>query len=194
MIYSVADFVRQTMMGYNETDAFKDLPFSVIGDATDAFNKWKDSYKHEMTEMAENKFMLDYLEKMARNAPGVGYSIMLDEPRQDTRVRPWKFTSVPGYRKLSKKVLEDIIQVIGHDRDGKTYLFGEVRGHFKNAMKIARQAYADGFKGHIEGRHVFRVPEGIEDGCFEGDYCPSKWANEGVWICFGMAYKTKVDK
>ena len=72
MLYTVGEFTRKTVSGYNEGEAFSKLPFMVVGSATQAFNKWKENYKHPMNEMAENQFMLDYLAKMSKNAPGIG--------------------------------------------------------------------------------------------------------------------------
>lgn len=194
MLYTVGEFTRKTVSGYNEGEAFSKLPFMVVGSATQAFNKWKENYEHPMNEMAENQFMLDYLAKMSKNAPGVGYSILIDKPHQDTRVRPWKFTSIPGYKRLTRRKLEDVIQVIGYDKEGHTFLLGELKGHYKDAMKVARQAFVDGFKGHIEGRHIYRVPQDCVELCFAADYAPSKFANEGIWICFGIVNKPIVEK
>ena len=76
--------------------------FHYSGDATQAFNNWKQKQNGGVTERSIKEFMLDYLATKTKNCPGSGFLITLDSAVKDTRERPYLIEDVKneGRRKL----------------------------------------------------------------------------------------------
>lgn len=187
---SIANFSRVTVRGFTQAEALDKAPYQILGNATAAFNHWKAQQTQAITQMMENQFMLEYLERKTKYAPGLGFFISIEDPSGYRCKNPWILHDVIGYKsKIARKELIDVIEVIGIDKNGNRILFGESTSRREPAMEIARQAYRDGFTGTIEARHVYHLPPDKQAVSFVGEYNPGRTAVEGVWICFGIENK-----
>ncbi len=123
-----------------------------------------------------NEFMEQQLEKKTKFNPGLGLYIILENGYRNKSLRPYKFKNKKniGHQKYNKRYL-----LIGDDKK----IIREIVSSRKfDAVKAAREEYAEGYKGNIEIVAV-KTPEDNVVGKFE--YTPSKGTNEGRYLLFG---------
>ena len=65
------NFKRMEVTGATKAEALEKAPFFVQGDATQAYRNWKKTMTNGITDSDKKQFMLDYLAKKSKNAPGV---------------------------------------------------------------------------------------------------------------------------
>lgn len=171
-------FKKVELSGMSKDEALSKAPFFIQGDATPAFRRWKETYEGPINEAAIRQFMLNYLEKKSKNAPGTGFVITLDPAVADTRERPYKINDrvSHGRRRYAKTY-----QLF--DKEGK--LLGEMRGTQAKAKDLAKQLIMDGFHGKGVCTYTQQVVEG-EPVAFEFEYVPSKGTKPGTWLVFGI--------
>lgn len=149
------------------------------GDATQAYNNWKEKQGGAVTERDVKEFMLNYLEKKTKCAPG-GYLICIDPAVKDTRERPYRIENVKGEGKRKYKTTYVAID----KESGKT--FGKWDTNKADALNAIKEMYKNGsYKGNFKLDKVKEVVEG-QATVAEGWYTPSKNAKKGTWIAFGI--------
>lgn len=149
------------------------------GDATQAYNNWKEKQGGAVTERDVKEFMLNYLEKKTKCAPG-GYLICIDPAVKDTRERPYKVENVKGEGKRKYKTT-----YVGIDNEtGKT--IGKWDTNKADALNAIKEMYKSGaYKG---SGHLDKVKEVVEGQATVAtfEYTPSKNTKKGTWLAFGI--------
>ena len=164
----------------NRDEAKAKLPFSIMKDATVAFNNWKNSQEGEITEAMKKSWMIDYIAKNSKNAPGVGFMITLDPAVIDTRERPYTVVDVKNTQ--GKRTFSRVIQLV----DSETHkILGLIEGTKGEALKYGKKLIKEGYKGEIDAYITHQVTEG-EKLAFKLKYTPSKGAHDGTWLAFGI--------
>lgn len=161
-------------------EAATKLPFSIMKDATMAFNNWKKKQEGAITEYMKKAWMIEYLETHSKNAPGVGFTITLEPAVADTREHPYSIIDVKNTQ--GRRTFSRVFQLV----DAETHkILALVEGTKLEASKVAKKLIEDGFKGEIEAYITHHVTEG-EKLAFKARYTPSKNAHDGTWIAFGI--------
>lgn len=196
------------VLGATKEEALAKAPFFIQGDATQAYRNWEKTMVNGITEADIKQFMIDYLAKKSKNAPGIGYSITKVAAVADTRERPYKITPIKneeGPRKTGKvfqlidaetnKVLaETTVKMVPQtDKEGTELKDkdGNVRMKVSSqtlaeAKELARKLIVEGgFKGKGYCRLTKQVVEG-QDRVFDFEYTPSKSSRVGTYIVFGV--------
>lgn len=164
----------------SKEEAAAQLPFSIMKDATMAFNNWKKKQEGAITELMKKSWMIDYIEANSKNAPGVGFTITLEPAVADTREHPYSYADVKNTQ--GRRVFTRVFQLV----DSETHkILGLVEGTKAEAAKVAKKIIEDGHKGEIEAYITHHVTEG-EKLAFKVKYTPSKNAHNGTWIAFGI--------
>lgn len=175
------NFKVMEVVGATKEEALKNLPFDIMGDATQAYKVWKKSQVNGITESDKKQFMLNYLAKKSKNVAGVGFVITQESAVLDTRERPYRITDVKneaGARKY-KRTYQLIDKATGA-------VLVETDGTKAKAKEIAKALYTDkGFKGNIKCVITKQVIDGVPV-AFEASYAPSKNAHAGSWVVFGI--------
>lgn len=166
--------------GPSRQEATANLPFSIMKDATMAFNNWKKAQEGAITEAMKKAWMIEYIAKNSKNTPGVGFTITLDAPVADTREHPYSVTDVKNTQ--GKRTFSRVIQLVDSETNK---ILGLVEGTKMEALKVSKKLIDEGFKGEIEGYITHHVTEG-EKLAFKVKYTPSKGAHDGTWLAFGL--------
>lgn len=201
-------FRKVEVTGKTKEEALAKAPFGIMGNATEAFKKWKKTMTNGITESDVRQFMLDYLKKKSKNLPGTGFYIVQESAVADTRERPYVITDVKnedGPRK-TRRVMELVDEATGKiiaetpvtlvdkkDKDGNLVLDKDGnpvkvwRSSTKaQAKELCRDQYINkGYTGNGYCRIVEHVVEG-QDIAFTFKYAPSKNARIGSYVCFGI--------
>ena len=166
--------------GVNKEEAMAKAPFSIMGDATQAYKAWKAKQVNGITAAAEKQFMLDYLANKSKNVPGVGFAITVDSAVADTRERPYTIADVKNEQ--GKRSYVTVYQLID---DATGAILGEVEGTKQKAKEVSKELITNGFHGSLTCRYTKQVKEG-EAVAFTATYTPSKGAHAGSWKVFGI--------
>jgi hypothetical protein len=175
-------FRKMEIVGTSKEQAINDanLGFIINGDATQAYKLWLNKRSGAITDKDLKQFMLDYLEKKVKCAPGIGFSITLDSAVADTRSNPWTIVDVKnekGKRKFKKvyRLIDDATnEILGVNDETKAA-----------AKELAKEIIANGFHGKLTCKIGKDVCEDSEPIAFTAEYTPSKSAKSGRWIVFG---------
>jgi hypothetical protein len=155
--------------------------FHYNGDATQAFHNWKKRGTKGITDRDIKEFMLDYLSKKSKNAPGCGYLITLDSAVKDTRNRPYKINNVKneeGARKFKT------IYIAIDKETGAT--IGKWDTNKADALNAIKEMYKNGlYKGNFDLNKIKEVVSG-QAKVAEGWYTPSKNTKNGTYLAFGI--------
>ena len=176
----MVNLIHMEVAGATKEEAAKQVPFKVMGDATQSFRRWKMEQRQGVTKAAKKQFMADYLEKRSRNIPGVGFSITIIPSVLDKRNNPWKIVEEKkgGDRKYNK-----VFQFIDIDTG---CIIAEYHGGTKaDAKEYAKKIIDDGFKGRMKCIYTKQVTEG-NPVAFTAEYKPSRGSRNGVWEFFGI--------
>lgn len=177
----IMNFKRLEVLGTTKEEALAKAPYFIQGDATQAFRNWKKTMVNGVTDSDIKQFMLDYLTKKSKNAPGVGFSITKEAAVADTRERPYKIEDIKNeqgsrkyktvYRWIDKATGEIVVEVDTTKADAK------------NAIK---QMYTEkGYKGNANLEMVKKCIEG-QAIVATAEYTPSKSAKVGTYLVFGI--------
>ena len=174
-------FTRVELTGTTKKEALDKAPFSIMGDATQAYKLWlKKQNTEKLTDNDVKEFMLEYLNKKSKLVPGVGYYITRVSAVDNTRERPYK--------------IEDVKNELGRRKYKTVYRWtdnatGEIVAEeaTKAAAKAAiKNLYTKkGYKGNATLALVKIVKEGQEIAA-KATYTPSKSSCLGEYIAFGV--------
>lgn len=204
----ILNFKVMEVTGATKDEAIAKAPFSVMGDATQAFKLWKKKQAHGITEADKKQFMLDYLSKKSKNVAGVGFVITQEAAVADTRERPYRIedvknesgsrTYVTVYQIIDKATGAVIVEtpvkhVQDKDKNGNL-LFnedGSPKMVWKSGTKAQAKEYAkalyteNDFRGDLICKYTKQVVEG-EATAFTVTYTPSKNSKVGTYTVFGI--------
>lgn len=168
--------------GMSREEAIEKAPFTVLKDATQAWKNFKKKAVGSVSQKDQRQFMLDYIAKNSKNAPGVGYSITLESAVADTRERPYKFENIKNEKGARK--YKTIYQL----KDAKTgEVIAETEGTKQAAKELAKSLYTENkYRGDLVCTYTKQVVEG-EPTAFKVTYTPSKSSKVGSYLAFGIA-------
>lgn len=190
----MTNFRKVEIKAYSKDEAISKAPFAILKDATQS---WKNAGKPVMNGMID--FMLDYLKKNTKNAPGVGCIITVKPGVADSRERPYKINDI-----INEVVTGTVTK---KDEDGNeievpttkrkfvtTYVIVDDETNeildksYENKTEARRrlaELYVDGYKGKATCFYTKEVIEG-EPRAFTGEYCPSINTELGCYLAFGF--------
>lgn len=167
--------------GATKNEALDKAPFSILGDATQAYKLWAAKQTNGITEASEKEFYLDYLTKKSKNVDGVGFAITIDSAKADTRERPYTMNDVKNEKGARKY---KTIYVLTDKATGTK--IAETNETKAKAKEIAKKLYTDkGYKGDLVCTYTKQVVEG-QPVAFTMEYTPSKSAKIGRYKVFGF--------
>ncbi len=176
----ILNFKVMEVTGATKEEAIAKAPFSVMGDATQAFKLWKKKQVRGITEADKKQFMLDYLSKKSKNVAGVGFVITQEAAVADTRERPYKIEdkkNEQGARKFKK-----VYRWIDTETDQTVV---ETNTTKADAKKALANAYTKGYKGDAKLVVLHKCVEGQEVVAV-AHYTPSKGSRVGTYTVFGI--------
>lgn len=177
----ILNFKSLEVTGATKEEALAKAPFTIMGDATQAFKLWKKQQTKAITEADKKQFMLDYLSKKSKTVEGVGFSITIEAAVPDSRQRPYTITDTKN-KKGARKYKTTYLLV---DKDTNEVLAQTDETKAK-AKEIARSLYTEkGYKGTIVCTYTKQVVDG-EPVAFEVAYTPSTSAKIGTYLVFGV--------
>lgn len=185
MSVQVLNFKKVEIVAESKEAAIEQMEstlFHCNGDATQAFNNWKEKRGTKgVTDRDIKEFMLDYLSKKTKNAPGCGFMITLNAAVKDTRERPYKIEDVKNEE--GKRQFKTIYKWID---DATSVVVCSVDTNKNDAKNALKEAYKSGaYKGNatltktkdiVEGQAVLAVAK----------YAPSKNTKNGTYLVFGI--------
>lgn len=176
----VFNFKRMEVTGSTKEEALAKAPFSVMGDATQAYKLWAKKQVNGITDADKKQFMLDYLAKKSKNVEGVGFAITITPAVADKRVRPYtikNFKNESGTRKY-----HHVFQLIDKATNN---VIAEVPATMAKAKEIGKELYINkGYKGNLKVRHIHVTDS--EPIAFEMTYTPSQNTQVGTYVVFGI--------
>lgn len=180
---NVMNFKRTEVFGMTKEEAFAKAPYSIWGDATQAYKNWEAKQPNGVSDADKVQFMLDYLAKKSKNAAGIGFSITLTPAVADTRERPYTFIDRKNEKGARK--YKTTYQLI--DKASNT-IIAETNETKARAKEIGKKLYTDkGYKGHVVCKYTKQATEeGGDPIAFEMEYTPSINARMGKFLVFGI--------
>ena len=176
----VVNFKRMEVTGVSKEEAFAQAPFAIMGDATQAYNRWLKENPNA-SDGDVKQFMIDYLTKKSKNVAGIGYAIVRKSAIADTRERPSKIEDVKNEKGARK--YQTIYQIIDKKTDA---VLATAEGTKTKAKEVTKKLYTDkGFKGTIVCKYTKQVVDG-EPVAFTAKYEPSKNSRPGEYTVFGI--------
>lgn len=183
-------FKRIEVLGATKEEALEKAPFNTImKNATQAYNNWKEKMVNGITDTDIKQFMFNYIEKESKCAPGVGFYIVEESAVKDTRKRPYTKNDIKNDKGARK--WQTIIQIYENLGTAENPILGELlienAGNKKSeASNKAKELYADKtFRKNIVARYTKQVTKG-EPIAFSMDYTPSKSSQMGRYLVFGI--------
>lgn len=177
----IINFEKMEVCGATRKEAMDKAPFSIMGDATQAYKIWLKKQVNGVTDADKTKFMLDYLAKKSKNVSGVGFSITLESAVADTRERPYSINDVKNEKGARK--YKTTYQLIDAATGSVLDSTDETKA---KAKEIAKELYTKrGFKGNIICTYTKQVVDG-EPIAFKATYTPSKSSRTGTYLVFGI--------
>jgi hypothetical protein len=174
----ILNFSKSVVTGVNKAEAIAKAPFEVVGDATQAYLKWKGSVEDES---GLKDFLVEYLAKKTKNEEGKGFIITLTPAITNTRKSPYSIKDIKNDKGIRK--YKTTYQLI----DTTTgVVVAETAENKNTALQLGRKLYKEtGFTHNIKCVLVKKVIEG-SDTLFEMVYNPSKGTQAGEYIVFGI--------
>ena len=174
----VLNFSKSVVTGVNKAEAIAKAPFEVVGDATQAYLKWKSSVENED---GLKDFLVEYLTKKTKNEEGKGFIITLTPAVQNTRKSPYSINDIKNDKGVRKyKTTYQLVDTTTN------VVIAETAESKNKALQLGRKLYKEtGLTHDIKCILVKKVIEG-SDTLFEMVYNPSKGTQEGEYIVFGI--------
>lgn len=179
----IMNFKRLEVLGTTKEEALAKAPFFVQGDATQAYRNWKKTMVNGVTDADMKQFMLDYLSKKSKNAPGIGFSITKEAAVADTRERPYTIKDIKNeqgarkyktfYRWFDKETGKLVVETDTTKADAK------------NALKSCYTDEKNPYRGNARLVMEKKCVEG-QDVVAEAIYTPSKSSRVGTYVVFGI--------
>lgn len=176
----VMNFKVEEVSGFDKKEALDNSSFTTLyRDATQSYKKYVASEKN-VTDAKRKEWMIQFVEKEAKNAPGLGFVIVLEKGEKDTRNRPYHFEKVKRDGARKWKTFFKI-------RDAKTKEeYKKIEGNQKVAFDAAKKMLATGeVKSNLEIILQKDVIEG-EAKVANVLYTPSKNCKVGRYLFFGI--------
>lgn len=179
----IMNFKRIEVCGMTKEEAFAKAPYSIVGDATQAYKNWEEKQVNGVSDADKVQFMLDYLARKSKNVAGVGFSITLLPAIADTRERPYTFIDKKNENGARK--YKTTYQLIDKDSNA---IIAETNETKARAKELGKKLYMDkGYKGHLICKYTKQVvKDGGEPIAFEMEYTPSINSQMGKYLVFGI--------
>lgn len=183
---TILNFKKVEVSGATKDEALAKAPFNTImKNATQAYKNWVEKQTEGITEAAKKDWMLSYIEKESKNAPGVGFYIVDRAAVVDTRERPYKYENIK--REGTTKNLTTYVFV--DDATGvevyKKTSTPEKRATKAEAIQEMKEFIAGGgFKG--TATLYSRKEEAVPTPLGKITYTPSKASHMGTYTVFGI--------
>ena len=171
------NFKKLEVTGSTKELALANAPFKIVGDATQAYKNFiKDNIP---TDASLKEFMIGYLTKKYKGAPGLGCSITIEGASKNTKKRCYKITPVKNDKGTRKYQSTFIV----FDKDKKD--LGQIVGTMAKAKEYVKELYRNGLTGKVSVKKIKTVKDG-EEMVFTAEYAPSVNAKEGKYLVFGI--------
>ena len=177
----IMNFKRMEVSGATKEEALAQAPFSIMGDATQAYKNWRKAQVNGVTDTDKKQFMLDYLSKKSKNCAGVGFSITLESAVADTRERPYRIDDVKNEKGTRK--YKTVYQIIDRATGAVLAETSETKAKAKDVVKALYTE--DGYKKNTVTVYTKQVLDG-EPIAFTSEYTPSKSSKVGTYLVFGI--------
>ncbi len=185
----IMNFKRLEVSGVTKEEALAKAPFFIQGDATQAYRNARKAHIGAWTDADMKQFMLNYLGKKSKNAPGSGYYITVESAVADSRQRPYTCNDVKNEKGARKwKTIFQVYENLGtENKPVRGELLIENAGETKSEAKAAAKALYTDMKlnKNVVCYYTKQVVEG-EAVAFTMDYTPSSGSHPGVYIVFGV--------
>lgn len=173
-------FKMMEVTGFTKEEAFAKAPFTIMGNATTAFQRWKEE-QPVLTRTRLKLFLIDYLEQKTKNTCGLGFSITLEPNLYVPRKYPYEFINHKS-KKLRRKY-KHFYELVDANTDKILFCTDEGK---KEVLKYAKRMFTDdGYKGNLYCRSVMLLVN-KDPIAFELNYAPSERAKEGTFLVFGI--------
>lgn len=176
----ILNFKKVEVSGATKEEALEKSPFTMMGNATQAFENFKKNHPKGITETDVQEWMLAQLKEKTKMLPGAGLYIVRDAAVKNTRKRSYEYKNLKnteGSRKFEKR---------SRWYDSVT---GEVVAEAAATKKAAKtaidKAYADGYTGNAILKVEAVCVKG-QDILAETTYTPSKNTKPGIYVTFGI--------
>jgi len=172
----MANFRTIEVTAFSAKEAMINGPFAAYAIGANCTQAWKKAGCPTEPGLL-NEFMEEQLEKKTKFGSGVGLYIVLEPGYKNKSNRPYKYTNkqIPSYQRWHKSYL--LV-------DDNNKIIREVNNNRKSeAVKAAREEYANGFQGNLNIRMIKSPVE--EDLVVKFEYKPSKGTQLGKYLLFG---------
>jgi hypothetical protein len=168
------------LAGPTKEEAYKQAPFYISGDATQAYKKWEEKQEGVITDAMKKEFYINYLKKKNNIAPGAGFAITVQSAVKDSRQRPYTVHDVKNEK--GKRKWKTTYEFIDKETGVK---LGSTQETKAKAKELVKELYKKGLKHNVICTYTKQVSEG-EAVAFTADYTPSKSTCVGKYIAFGV--------
>ncbi|WP_287385703.1 hypothetical protein [Lachnospira sp.] len=171
----MANFRTIEIEAFSAQEAMINGPFAAYAIGANCTQAWKKAGCPKEPELL-NEFMEEQLEKKTKFGTGIGLYIVLENGYKNKSTRPYRYTNkrVDSYQKWTKSYL--LV-------DDSNKIIREVKSNRRtDAIKAAREEYANGFQGNLKIKMVKTANDDVV-GNFE--YKPSKGTQLGKYLLFG---------
>ena len=171
------NFKKIEVTGSTKEEALAKAPFKVVGDATTAYKNFlKDNVP---TDATLKEFMINYLTKKYKGAPGLGCYITVESASKNTKKRCYKINPVKN-EKGTRRYQSTFIVFDENKKD-----LGQIIGTMAKAKEYVKDLYRNGLKEKVSVKKIKTVKDG-EEVVFTGEYAPSTNTKEGKYMVFGV--------
>lgn len=177
---NLINFKKSEVVAPSKEEAFDQVSFKIIGDATQAYKNWAKQQTRTITEPMLKEFYVEQLKKKTKMIEGVGLAICVEAPVKDTRERPYKIENVKNEK--GKRKYKSVYQI--KNKDG--VVIAETSETQAKAKEITRDLFkTKNIREDLICIHSKQIIEG-EPVAFIAHYTPSKGTKPGRWILFGV--------
>ena len=171
------NFKNLEVVGNTKIEALDKVPFKIVGDATVAYKNFlKDNVP---TEATLKEFMLNYLQKKYKSAPGLGCYITIESASKNTKTRCYKINPVKN-EKGTRRYQSTFI-VLNEDKKD----LGQIIGTMAKAKEYVKDLYRNGLTEKVTIKKIKTIKDG-EEVVFTAEYSPSVNTKEGKYMVFGI--------
>lgn len=173
----MGNFKKIEVVGSTKKEALETAPFQILGDATVAYKNFlKDNVP---TDATLKEFMLAYLQKKTKSAPGLGCYITIESASKNTKTRCYKIMPVKN-EKGTRRYQSTFIVL---DKDKKD--LGQIVGTMAKAKEYVKELYRNGLTEKVTVKKIKTIKDG-EEVVFTAEYSPSVNTKEGKYLVFGI--------
>lgn len=172
----MANFRTIEITAFSAQEAMINGPFAAYAIGANCTQAWKKAGCPTDPELL-NEFMEEQLEKKTKFGPGIGLYIVLEPGYRNKSNRPYKYNNkqIPSYQKWNKSYL--LLD------DNNTIIREVTSKRRSDAVKAAREEYANGFQGNLNIRMIKSTAD--DDVVSKFEYKPSKGTQLGKYLLFG---------